>query len=733
MRWLCSSKRPCCLLAVAMLASGAAYSQSNDMFRLELGLGYVDADSLRFGRYNDLSEQGGYGVLNLDWWRAASHPDQADLRLHARQLGLEARSVELDAQRPGRYRVWLSYVELPVYLSEHGFTPFRGVGSSDLGLPGNWQPGASSAGFSQLPGSLARFSPKTERRVGLLGLQGWLSIRWDTTVELREQRKQGLTVLAGTIGNSGGTPRVAFLPTPVDERSREVEWALRYADTQRQFSLGYLLSLFDNQVEAIRWQNPYSAISGWHPSAGYPTGQGQIARDPDNQFHQLSMAFAQSWRNGLRLAADLSLGRGTQDEAFLPYTINPQQAASVVEALPRSSLDGRVDTRRLQLRLSQRLDNGLDWALRWRDDERDNQSPHAQFVYIGGDSMLQDAAASSGRRRFNEPYSYAQQLIEFDAGYRSAAAGSWRFGWQRSEIEREQAERLQAREDRLQLQYRQRLGQRGSFALKTEHSDRDGSTYIGNRPFLAAYTPEFIDTLVGDFENHPQLRRFHQADRRRWRFSANLSWQWSERWTLSLQADRSRDDYYASPLGLTDADSRLINTQLQFAPNQDWQLALYQVDERRQFEQAGHAFRGGATRIDQINDPANRWSVVMDDHWQTSGLQLNWRPPDRAFSASFDLLYGDGRSALLFEAGSAVAAAPLPDYRDDLLGARSELRWRLNPRAEVKLAWWHERYRVSNPTDGGLPPDQLANVLLPGFAEPDYQVNVITLSWVQQF
>ena len=568
-------------LIVGLLCAFAPVAPAQDMFRLELGFSYVDDDARRFGRYNDLAEQGGYGVLNIDWWRSAEQPEQVELRLRAAQLGLDARSVELDAQQPGVFRVWLSYVELPVYLSQHGYTPSLGVGTADLRLPPGWRAAGTTAGFTQLPASLSRFSPQSERRSTGIGLQRWLSSRWDTKIQVREQRKQGLTVIAGTIGNSGGNPRVAFLPTPIDEQTRELEWSLRFADARRQFSLGYLMSLYDNQVEAIRWQNPFSAITGWHPSAGFPNGQGQMALAPDNQYHQLNLAFAQQWQNGLRFSSDLSWGRGTQDDRFLPYTINPLLAASIVEPLPLPSLEGEVLIRRLQLGLAQRLDNGIDWSLRWRDDERNNRTPQASFVYIGGDSLPQDASASSSRRRLNEPYSYAQNLLDFDAAYR-LAAGVWRFGWQRSEVDREHAERLRAREDRFRLSHRRTMGSRATIDLRLEQSDRDGSTYVGNRPFLAAYTPEFIGTQAGDFENHPDLRRFHQADRERWRLGATAVWAWSERWTLSLQLDRLRDDYHASLLGLRQADSQIVNAQLQYAPSADWTFALYQVEERRQ-------------------------------------------------------------------------------------------------------------------------------------------------------
>ena len=721
-------------LAALLLAASAGLPQSahaNDQFRVELGFGYVDQSSVLFGRFNDLADQGGYGVLNVDWWRVAEDPQSLDWQLSARQLGLDSRRVRVAVGRPGDFRLWLSYVELPVYLGPRGQSPFLGVGSDRLSLPPGWQPASSTAGMAGLNAALDRLTPKVERRNWLFGLDRWLSDRWDVVVRMQQQSRQGLEVVAGTIGNTGGNPRVAFLPAPVDERTRELNWALRYANEQRQFELRYLLSLYDNAESALRWQNPYAAINGWHPSAGYP-GEGQLARAPDNQFHQLSLAFAQRWSSGLRLSADLAQGRGTQNDTFLPYTINPTLAASVQQPLPRDSLEGRVDILRAQLRLSQPL-GSFDWSARLRHDERDNRTPRDAFVYIGGDSALQDISPESGRRRLNEPYSYRQTLAALDGGYRTASGGQWRTGWEYAEIAREISERSQTREHRLNLQFRQRWSNGLAFSGRLQHADRGGSSYIGNRPYLSTYTPSYVATVAGDFENHPDLRRYHVADRERWQLGANLLWQLDQRWTVSLDAQRLYDDYQNSTLGLAEADSQVWTGQIQYAPNQDWTFGLLRVDERRDLTQNGHAFRGGPARLGQVVDPAQRWQVQLDDHWRSSGLNAQWRPPGSRLSLGLDLLHARGRSAAQFSAGSAVSLAPLPDETDRLLSARLQARWQLPRSSELRLDLWRERYRLFSPTREALAVDQLANVLLLGEDAADYDVDVITLTWTRRF
>jgi hypothetical protein len=59
---------------------------------------------------------------------------------------------------------------------------------------------------------------------------------------------------------------------------------------------------------------------------------------------------------------------------------------------------------------------------RLRIDDRDNRSPIDPYIYIAGDSELQNAAANSARRRFNIAPSYRDSLYALGAGILVAVA-----------------------------------------------------------------------------------------------------------------------------------------------------------------------------------------------------------------------------------------------------------------------------------------------------------------------
>ena len=96
----------------------------------------------------------------------------------------------------------------------------------------------------------------------------------------------------------------------------------------------------------------------------------------------------------------------------------PQIQATLTTPLPRDSLDGEIDTTVATLKLSSRPWERFFWNASYRYDDRDNDTPRDRYVYVGGDTQIQATSASSDRIRFNDPYSYKDQQIKLEGGYR---------------------------------------------------------------------------------------------------------------------------------------------------------------------------------------------------------------------------------------------------------------------------------------------------------------------------
>jgi MtrB/PioB family decaheme-associated outer membrane protein len=701
---------------------------------VEFGLGYVDDDARRFGRYTGLDDKGLFGVFNLDWNRRAPY-DSADptyTRLILQDLGLASRQAHFDHGRQGDYRVRIDYQQMPMLRNDSGSTIFRGVGSTLLTLPLGWVPAQNTAGMTALASALEPVDIGHERRRLGLRFDKQLTSRWDLSTRYRTEDKDGLKTIGGVIGNSGGNPRAAILPEPIDYRTREAEVALNYADRRKQLELRYLVSVFEDDNTSLVWQNPYAAINGWDASAGYPTGYGELSLPPDNQFHQASVAFGYRWSDRLRLSADAAFGRMTQDEAFLPYTVNPVLAASITQPLPRNSLDGRIDTTVANVRISGQPTDRFHWGASVRYDDRDNRTPRDEYVYIGGDSMTQDTSATSNRRRYNEPYSYRDTRIKADAGYRFGSRTQLSGSVEARDTHRTFSEREDARETTWTLGLRHAASDWFSGSLKLMRAERDGSTYHGDHPFLSGYDAGYTDTVPGGFENPPGLRKYYQANRTRDRYGLNLSFTPGDAWSIDIDAQRLKDEYHRSELGLLSSDNRSWTLETTFAPTARWSAYAFHTWERIGQDQAGVSTRGASREADAV-DPARHWRANHHDRMGTTGAGFSWNVIDKRLDLGFDWLdaRSDGRIDVV--AGSALTFAPLPPNRTRLESFSLYGKYRVRQDLSVVVRWWNERYRATDFAVDDIAANQLANVILLGEDSEDYDVNVVTVSMAYRF
>jgi MtrB/PioB family decaheme-associated outer membrane protein len=727
---------------VAGLACGSAAAQDDPEVEaltrirnfIEFGVGYVDDDAYRYGRYNGLEEGGGYGVLALDWFRRAPHDseDPVYTRLQATELGLDTRRVELEHGRQGRYAVRLEYAGMPYRRNDAGSTPFEGVGSDRLTLPAGWVAAQNTTGMTALAASLRPVAIGHERRRFGLGLDALLARGWEISTTVRHERKDGLKTIGAVIGNSGGNPRAVVLPEPIDYETREAEVALRWFQPRYQLEFRYLVSLFDDANEGLSWQNPFATINGWNAAAGFPNGYGQLALPPDNQFHQASVAGGWNWDGGTRLSADVALGRMTQDESFLPYTVNPVLAASITQPLPRDSLDGRIDTTVANLRLTGRSGGRFDWGASWRYDDRDNRTPRDEYVYIGGDSNLQNVAANSSFRRFNEPMSYRDSRLRLDGGWRIASRTRLTGALERRSTERTYSEREEADETTAKLSLRHSNGEWVSAALRFERADRDGSTYVGNEPFLSGYAPGYTGGVAGGWENPPLLRKFHLADRVRDRVGASVTLTPTEAWSIGLDVQSVDDDYRASELGVTASTSDVFTLDLGYVPSERWTMYAFVSRENMQLDQVGASIRGATREADAL-DPSRRWNATHSDHVDTTGLGASFRLMDERLRLGIDYLQARADSAVEILVGGSLIAAPFPVDYDRLQSVSLHAEYLLRDDWTLRLRLWNERFHSTRFTLDGVEENQLANVILLGEDSPDYEVNALFATLVYSF
>lgn len=740
-RSLCLAIATVWLMPAAFAADDAMDKKSSDSeavreltevrSEIEVGIGYVSDDSFKFGKYNGLQEQGAFGVLNLDLrGRAPYDSDSAKYwSLTGTDLGLDSRSLNFQQGEQGNYKLFLDYDQLPTFRSDSAQTIFNGAGGTNLTLPAGWVPAGTTAGMTQLLPNLKSVDIETERRKVGLGFSKAFADRWDFKVSYKDEVKDGIKTIGAVIGNSGGNPRAVLLPEPVDYNTRQLDAVLGYADTRKQFQLSYYLSLFNDKNDSLTWQNPYSAIAGWDTSAGYAAGgQGRLALPPDNEFHQVSASGGYNLSDKTRVSADVAIGRMTQNQAFLPYTVNPTLAASITQPLPRSSLNGRIDTTLINLKLASRPMADFHWSASLRHDDRDNQTPRNEYVYIGGDSQTQNTAATSDRRRYNEPYSFTENQLKLDAGYKLTKRTELSAGFQRSDTERTYSEREEATEDTYKLGLRTGFTDTLSGGLRLSRADRNGSTYVGEEPFLSSYAPGYTSTVPGGWENHPDMRKYFLADRTRDKLALFATFAPGEKVTLGFNASYLKDDYTASEMGLTASKAGQYTVDATYAATETVTTYAFYSYEDFKSDQDGRSFSGGAVKLAQASDPTRDWFASHRDRVHTLGTGVKHTIAKNKFDIGADYIYAASKSDVDVTTGTALTSAPLPTSPTRLNSLSLYGKYQLQKNLSLKARYRVEKYRSDNWALDGVEPNTLANVILLGEDSPDYRVHVITLS-----
>jgi len=343
----------------------------------DLGVIYVDGATPKFADYR--------GMLNHNFYLAASgeshYRNEAGyyFDLIGRNLGVSSRSLELRGGKQGGWEATAGYQEIPRYLGNGTVTPYSGVGTDDLTLPGDWK--------SQEMNQAALESKRETYDAGFSVKFGGV---WRLRADYERQDRSGTRAFGGGVF----AINAAWFPAPLDTTTNVVNAAVEYNANRGQLQLEFLGSEFKNDNQSVTWENPFA--TGWGDEVS------RSALEPDNSYHQFNLEGAFRFSPRFRVSGKASMGEGAQDVTFLPYTINPEYDAL---ELPRASLDGKVETSMYNLsgRVYIVLADRLDLTASYKADERDNQSPVDIYTPV----MMEVWPAGP---RSNRPYSYDRSL-----------------------------------------------------------------------------------------------------------------------------------------------------------------------------------------------------------------------------------------------------------------------------------------------------------------------------------
>jgi MtrB/PioB family decaheme-associated outer membrane protein len=648
-------------------------------FSTTLGAGYVSDDSAKFGEYNGLNEEGGYAVA-----AAAGRyrgKEALWLDLSATDLGLSSRSVDLDGGRQGRWDLHLNYWQLQHAISDTAVTPFGGAGKSALSLSSSWVPASTTGTMTMLDSSLHGIDFETERKRFDLGGSLTPVEHWSFAVNVRHEEKSGTRGMGGSFVFND-----ALLPVPVDYRTEQIDASAAYRTAQFQGRIAYYGSIFENDTAALSWGNPYVPLAG--------DTMGQLALAPGNEFHQLVLTAGYQIHERSRVTADVAVGRMTQDEAFLPYTVNTTLMTS---PLPRQSLDGRVDTLTSALKLNVApLDKlRIDASVTYND--RNNRTPATVYELITTDTGVAEP-------RTNLPYSLSRIVATLDGAYALAAGTMLYAGCRYDEHERDLQEVVHTRDESCWGKVSVNAADSADVSLMWTHAQRTSSDYVPNPDDIAL--------------QNPLMRLYNLANRDRDEVKLRVDLTPAESFEIGLDGHVAWDSYYKSVIGLRDARSWAAAVDCAWTLTAKLSATCYLSHEQIDSHQANA----------ELLAPAPLWFGNSTDTTDTAGAGLTYRAHDK-LDVGLDYLYARSTA----ETAIKSATVGFPDLTTRLHSARLYVDFAATARLALRLSYWYEEYRSDDWALDGVTPSTVSNVLAFGQTSPAYQINVTTLSGRYKF
>ena len=647
----------------------------------ELGALYVTEDSAKFGDYTGLSEKGGYVIADAEG--KSTGESGYSLEYSLEDLGLDSRSGIIEGGKQGSYDFFLSYDAIPKYRYDTAYTPYLGTGSNSLSLPDDWVGGDTTREMTTLSSSLRQVDVKHDRETWGIGGRFFAAENWKFALAFHREDRQGKGIASGSFIYKG-----AQLHKPIDYTTDRVDASARYSADTWHLELAYFASQFDNKSSSLYWDNPFT-VSGDARDAG------QIALEPDNDFQQILVSGSKRFGHHTVLTGTFSTGTGSQNQSFLPYTVN---SALQIDPLPASNLDGDVETTHYDIGVTSRPTSLRKLKLKawWKYDERDNSSRTELFTT----PVLNDSWVDS--QYVNPQYSFERTRFHASAEYDVLDDLGLAIGADFGQL------------DRTDLAVKSQDETDGW--LRAHWRPMDGMLDLRATIGKESRDPDNYRADLADGQN-PLMRKYNMADRERSYFDFYGSWSHREiPVSVGLGARYADDDYDKSQLGLLSGSDSRVSGDVSYMFNERNTGYLHFGFEGIEAKQSNSEFYSAAD-----------WRAKREDDFVTAGL--GWKSEAIVNNLDLEIDYTYARSEGKTKLDSdARELGRLPDLETELNSLRMELTYHLNERLDLLFGWWWEKFDSKDWSLQGVQPGTMASYVAFGADPYEYDVNVFSLS-----
>jgi MtrB/PioB family decaheme-associated outer membrane protein len=604
--------------------------------------------------------------------------------------------------------------------------------SVDANADQEWDPGTK--GFI-IKNAIAQGAHEVEvaheRKTGGVGFQYTPTRNWTLTLEADRERRNGTAPQGLGMYFSLAPAEVA---APVEFKTDFATAGVEYSS--RIWNAGARVSHTDFTTghKSLRWDNQLFLVDeAVNVNVANP-GKMQMSQAVDYNSSQLSLFGGVNLPLRTRIDATVSAGRTTQDDAFLPMTINTLLTPA---PLPASSYDGEHDTRAIRFNVSSRPLKSLRWSAWYRSYDLDNKSPELvftdyvqtdyQFVLCGNVNACDangDLIANDRIARKSLPYSFQRQAAGALVGWSPARWFDGAVSFERESVDRKFSAVEKSDEDIAKLTMDFEIAEWLSARTTFRHQDRQADHYD------ADYFEESFP--IGEpaiAESNQGMRRFYWTDRKRDAFSLTLDVTPSPTISIYAEAAFSKNQYTDPNTGLEIGQSYTVtedrnfdtvpetyeillagrtrdrtttfslgfaatpNDRVRFYGDYTWDTWKYGLETRYRAPVAGIG----------SDDPLDNWGSNVEDGYDTASAGIDvGLTAERRWWFGLDASWSKGTGDIethFVPGGSASGDTTLtafPRLDTTLAIAQASFNHRIRPNLGYAVRYWFESWKEKN-------------------------------------
>jgi MtrB/PioB family decaheme-associated outer membrane protein len=674
------------LLVAAVAVSGSvAPARAEDEGHVRAGVGwwYQDEPEAKLREFRDLPRE-----FFVEEFAYEKFGPLGAVSVFGEQVALQDGFYGLAARKGVRWQLEGSYRYTPHLFSQIARTGYTEITPGVLLLPDNLQEQneATPANYNTNMTKFLANAGFTDLGIETNVLNAELRARpmtgWKFDLRGERRSRAGHKAYGGPFGRNS----TMEILEPVDHSTVEGEALAHYrgGPVAVQASLG--ASVFENHIDRLFWDNPKRITDRiGSVSSGDGSQAGQLDLYPDNKL--LRGAASLSWQLPKRtnFSATAAVARGTQDDAFLPHTVNTAILSTVPgsnpSALPASSLDAEAIRLVLDGRLRTRMVRNVTGTLRAHLEDYDNQTDQLTFFGRAVIDQSWDTDTLS-----THPVSHKQQTVGADIDWNPLPyLGLTATGEIRA---RERTYREIENDDEYIYGAKARVRPVDdlSFEAGWRHANRIPDEFI---------TADYQNPN-GSFFEVPGLRRYDVATRRQDLGEADATWSPTSRFDLSVNYDYLRNEYPESQYGLQYEETHSVIGQAaldvveQVSVHGGYGLARANTDQR-------------SVQSSTIPAPVGSdWTALVQDRNDFAFAGAEWGVVPGRLTLVGDYIYSRDQTEYVLN-NQAATAQDLPDtfYRRHEL--QLDLRYRIGGGFEITGRYGFDQFRVDDFANENIP------------------------------